>query len=235
MSDKCIETILNHRSVRKYKKTSIDEKDLQTILEAARRAPTGWGLGWINVIVVRDESLRKKIAELVGGQRHVEEAPILLVFTIDYARLHEILRKINVAPGKHNIGFLLAGLIDAGIASAFTAIVAESLGYGICYIAVYSAACEIANLLNIPKGSLPVVGLTIGVPDEKPGLRPRPPLSVIADYDKYGVLEDKVNETLASLREYMEKTWKLVLAENGVYENMGNMILECLRKQGFDI
>ncbi len=235
MNRDCITTLLNHRSIRKYKREEVNEEDLKTILEASRRAPTGWGLGWIDIIVVKDKALKNKIAELVGDQKHVSEAPVLLVFVIDYARLMRVLEKVGAVPAKPNIGFLLAGFIDAGIVSSFAAIAAENLGYGICYIAVYSALCEIAELLDLPPGSLPVIGLTIGVPEENPGLRPRVSIRVLVDFNKYSNIEEKVDETLTQLRGYMEDTWKLVLSRNGVYESVGDKLLECLRKQGFNI
>ncbi len=235
LNNRCIDVIVQHRSIRKYKREKIKEEDLKIILEAIRRAPSGWGLGWVNVIVVQDEVLKSRIADLVGGQKHVEEAPLLLVFIVDYARLEKVLEKTGTVSAKPNLGFLLAGLVDVGIASAFATIAAESLGYGVCYIAIYSAMCEIAKLLNLPKGSIPIVGLTVGIPSEEPGLRPRPSLDVIADIDKYGVLEEKVNKTIEQLRNYMAKTWKLVLSKDGIYENVGVQILECLRNQGFNI
>ncbi len=235
LSNKCIDIIVNHRSIRKYKKENIKDEDLNTILEAVRRAPSGWGLGWVNVIVVRDKVLKTKIADLVGGQEHVKEAPLLLVFIIDYARLEEVVKRIGMMPARPNFGFLLAGLVDVGIASAFATIAAESLGYGICYIAIYSAMCEIAKLLNLPKTSIPIVGLTIGKPEEEPDLRPRPSLDVIVDVDRYGLLEEKANKTIKELEDYMAKTWGLVLTKDGVYENIGNKVLECLRNQGFNI
>ncbi len=86
-----------------------------------------------------------------------------------------------------------------------------------------------------PEGSIPVVGLTIDASDEEPGLRPRPSLDVIVDAGKYGLLEEKVSKTVEQLKDCMAKTWKLVLLKDGIYENIGNKVLECLRKQGFNI
>ncbi len=58
---------------------------------------------------------------------------MLLIFIVDCVELEEVLEKTGTIPARPNLGFLLTGLIDVGIASDFAAIAAESLGYGVCY------------------------------------------------------------------------------------------------------
>ena len=53
-------------------------------------------------------------------------------------------------------------------------VAAEELGLGFCYLGtVLYNTQSIAQLLDLPKGVVPVVTLCIGYPDEQPEAKPR--------------------------------------------------------------
>lgn len=57
-----LDAIKNRRSIRKYKVDSVDDKTLETILEAARLAPSWANTQCARFIVVRDAKVKAKLA-----------------------------------------------------------------------------------------------------------------------------------------------------------------------------
>jgi hypothetical protein len=119
------------------------------------------------------------------------------------------------------------------------ALAAESLGYGICFIGgVMDAALEIARLLELPQGVVPLFGLTIGVPDEDPPVRPRMPLRVLVHENKY---RDYTSEDLAEIYQVMapytrRRDWLRLLRKytgrNGYFEQREAELPLLFKQQG---
>ncbi len=233
----CIDVALNHVSIRKYVGEEMSKEHVELIVEVARRAPSSWGIQPVSVIVVRDDTLKARIAELVGGQEHVAKAPLFLVFAIDYAKVLEAAKSLGVSVAEPGLGHLAIALIDVGIASAWAALAAEQLGYGITFIAVYESACEIADLLKLPAYTLPVVGLTVGKPAERPSKQPRHPLTAFMFDDGYGDYIRAAKEILSDekLRVKYEKIFPIVLSKEGFNKKVGEKLENCLPKRGFKL
>lgn len=72
-------------------------------------------------------------------------------------------------------GFLNAAT-DALLAAQNLCVEAELKGLGICYLGttIYTAG-EIADILELPKGVIPLTTVVVGYPDESPGLTDRLP------------------------------------------------------------
>ncbi|ABM80862.1 nitroreductase family protein [Hyperthermus butylicus] len=232
----CIETISRHVSIRKYTDEPVKPEDLEAIVEAARRAPTSWGIQPFTVTIVTDGELKAKLAEAVGGQEHVAKAPVFLVFSVDYRKLAEAARIHGVEFAEPGLGHLLIGVVDAGIAAGWAALAAESLGYGIVFIALYSNPCRIAEILNLPEQVLPVVGLCVGRPAEKPSPKPRQPREVFAAENRYIALDEEAARKVAYVfGEKTQRIYSYVLSKGGYYEQVTRRLLECARRRGFRI
>ena len=80
----------------------------------------------------------------------------------------------------------------------------ESLGYGICYIGgIRNNPREVSELLHLPDKVYPVFGMTVGVPDEDHGVKPRLPVTAILhengyDEKKYDELLNEYDETMSA-------------------------------------
>ena len=61
-NNQTLETILSHRSVRRYKEQPIPESVMKTVLHAASRASTTGNMQLYSIIVNQDEEMKKKIA-----------------------------------------------------------------------------------------------------------------------------------------------------------------------------
>ena len=81
-----LDTIFNHKSIRKYKNDPISEKDLQEILEAGTRASTTGNMQVYSIVVTRDEEMKKKLAPTHFNQPMATQAPVVLTFCADLNR-----------------------------------------------------------------------------------------------------------------------------------------------------
>ena len=161
------------RSIRRYKPDSVPDEMVEQLLEAGRWAPSASNRQPWTFIVVRDEAVRRQVAQHAAyyfvRRVHVEEAPLLIVLCGDVRSrvyrqfLHE----------------------DIGLAGGQMMLQAKALGLGTCWIGGLDRKA-IAGILKLPD-YLEIVGLlTVGFPAEDPEPPPRKPLEEIVCYDVYG-------------------------------------------------
>jgi nitroreductase len=65
--DATMKVIQDRRSIREFTKDPVSDQDLDMILEAARQAPSGENAQPWRFIVVKDETMRKKMGAIAGG------------------------------------------------------------------------------------------------------------------------------------------------------------------------
>ncbi len=181
-----LETILNHRSIRKYKSTPVPEKILEEILRSGSRASTTGNMQVYSIIVTKDENLRKQLWEAHFKQDMVLQAPVHLTFCADFNRFTKWCEQRKASPGYDNFLSFFTAAIDALLASQNVALAAESNGLGICYLgtATYMAD-RIVEILELPELVVPVTCMVTGYPDEQPGLTDRLPMDAIIHNEKY--------------------------------------------------
>ena len=227
----CFNVIASHRSIRRYKPEPVPDSDLEKILEAARRHPSSWNLQPVTVIVVRDRATKDKLASILWDQQHIRDAPVFLVFTVDFMKVRRALELIGGDSAPLSYANLLTGLISASMALAWSAATAESLGYGVAFIAVYGKPCEVADALSLPRYVLPIAGLLVGRPDEEPGLRPRQPLKALVGFEGYGDVDERAKLYLETSSDFPELLSK-VMSSGGFYDLLNKSVGECLVRQG---
>ena len=130
----------------------------------------------------------------------------------------------------------MAALIDAGIMVGWAGLAAESLGYGVAYIAVYGASCKVAEILGLPRYVAPVVGLVVGRPGEDPAVRPRQPPESMVSYNGYGASPVEKAEGVKSVYgERAPRLFNIVTSRGGYLDRLSQEIVECLRSRGFKL
>lgn len=211
-----INTILKHRSIRRFKPTPISEDILAEILEAALRASTCGNMQLYSLIVTRDEAMRRKLLPLHFGQQMVVEAPCVVTICADVHRFSMWCEQREAEPAYDNFGWFLTATIDALLAAQNLAIAAEDNGLGICYLGttLYTAG-EIVKTLELPKGVIPVTTLVVGYPDERPELTDRLPMDAVVHFEKYKDYTSAEIDELWAEREESELT-KRLLEENNL-------------------
>ena len=241
-------TTTSHRSIRRYKSDPIPEEHLDMILKSAIHAPTSVnGQQW-SVIVIKNPQTKDKIASLteikgLGRQEWIAQCPVFLLFVMDYYKLGKKLEEQN-RPFGHidSIEATMVGCVDVGIAFSNAMNVAEAMGYGVVPIgAVRGKPREIIELMELPKGTYPILGMCVGLPDQNPDMKPRMPFEAVVHQEKYNTDTDElVAEYDKTMEEYMNKrtggkdirSWSYTTGnyyENGYYP----FEKEVLEEQGF--
>ena len=180
-------TLLSHRSIRSYKNKTIEDDKMEQIVKAIQAAPSWINGQQVSIIAIKDPVKKKKFAELCGGQKHIEEAPVFLVFCSDFYRAY-LASKLEQTPFAvpENMDTLLVGATDVGIALEAAITASESLGLGtVCIGGIRRNLDEVIKELNLPPYVLPISGLCVGYPADDPGLKPRLPVQAVYHTETY--------------------------------------------------
>ena len=181
-----IKTLLNHRTIRKYKNDPIDDQVLNEVLEAGFRASTTGNMQVYSVIVSKDAQKRKELCKLHFGQQMVEQAPVLLTFCADFNRFNKWCRQRDADPGYDNFLSFFTASIDALLVSQNVAVAAEAHGLGICYLGTTTyQADKLIDFFDLPEGVVPVTTLVVGYPDEDPEQVDRLPAEGVVHHETY--------------------------------------------------
>ncbi len=195
ISSSAIDTLNTHVSVRKYSTDPISDELLNTLIEAARRSPTSSNTQTYSLIVVRDPQKKAKLAELAGGQKHIEVAPVFVALCADMYRMN-VAAQLHGETTHPNLESFLIATIDASLVGMSLAIAAESVGLGTVMIgAMRNHPYEVAELLGLPQGVYVAYGLCIGYPEVIPNQKPRLPQGVVVHHEHY-----KTSDIIADLQ-----------------------------------
>ncbi len=241
--------LLKHRSIRKFRPAPVPAEVMGGVLEAAVRASTCGNMQLYSLVVTCDEALRRRLAPCHFNQPMVTEAPCLVTVCADVHRFSMWCEQRDAEPAFDNFEWFLNAATDALLAAQNLAVAAETQGLGICFLGttLYTAR-DIARILDLPKGVIPLTTVVVGYPDEDPGLTDRLPLEAVVHYEKYTDYTAAEIDELWAEREESELTQRL-LAENGLpnlaqiftrnrYRREDNLAVsrsyfELLREQGF--
>jgi nitroreductase len=187
-----IQAMHEHRSIRRYKPDPVPEGILSKILAAGIRASSSGNMQTYSIIVTRDLELRRQLHKPHMQQRMVLEAPMLLTFCADFNRMRHWLRLSDAPDSFDNFMSFMVAAIDAILVSQNVALAAEAYGLGICYMGSTLANCDqIGEILRLPAGVVPVVGFSLGYPDEDPQPRDRLPLEGLVHQETYQAYSDE--------------------------------------------
>lgn len=146
------EAIAIRSSVRSYRPDPIEEGKLQRILEAIRLAPSAINDQPYKFILVRDEDLRRKLAEACDGQMFVAEAPVVVVVC-------------GIHPRARIGGYTDSMMVDASIAFTHLILCAAAEGLGTCWLGAFNNE-EVKGLIGIPPEAQVVAVTPLGYPRE---------------------------------------------------------------------
>lgn len=170
------ECIFNRRSTRSFKSDPVDDKLIGVMLYSATHAPSAGNTQDWHFIVVKDETIKKRLAETALRQRFVAEAPVVIVVCIDKEKA--ILRY-----GKR--GEALYSMQDTANATMIMMLAAHALGLSTCWIGAFDED-SVGHILELPNQLRPVVILPVGYSDETPQKPRRVPFEQITSVNTYG-------------------------------------------------
>lgn len=169
------EAIRDRRSVREFEFTPVKDGDLEKILDAARLAPSAGNCQPLELVVVKDQAQRERLARAALGQTFIAEAPVAIVVCADIARTSR-------RYGRR--GEELYCIQDTAAATQNILLTAYSLGYATCWVGAFDDDA-VAEVIKTPSGVRPVAIVPIGKPAEKPSPPKRMPLSKIVHKDRF--------------------------------------------------
>jgi nitroreductase len=184
-----LEVLLSHRSVRAYLPDALPEGTVETLVAAAQSAASSSNLQVWSVVAVEEPARKARLAALAGNQKHILEAPLLLVWLIDFDRLTQLSKADGVRSEAldYTETFLL-GAVDTSLAAQSAVTALESLGLGSVYIGgIRNHPAEVAAELGLPAHVFALFGLVVGRPDPKrpTGVKPRLPQTSVLFREQY--------------------------------------------------
>ncbi len=149
--------VQKRRSIRKFQLQPVEAEKINSLFEAALRAPSSMAHRPWEFIAVTDKGLIEKLSRVkLVGSDFLKGAPLAFVVCAD--------------PAKSSVW-----VEDASIAAIFIHLAAESLGLGGCWIQIrermhdetMSSEAYIRQLLKIPEYIKVVAIVAVGYPDER--------------------------------------------------------------------
>ena len=200
-----LKTIISRSSVRKFSDKPIPKELLTILLTAAQSAPSKSNLQQYSILIMQDETIKMKVAGLIGNTKWALSAPVFLLFLAD------IRRNINVTNDKgydhknNNVDTFMNAVIDSALSMQSLICAAEASGLGVCPISmIRNIIDEIKNICQLPKGVFPIAGLALGWPDEKAPISIRMPQDIMIHNDYYN--EDNLTK---KINDYDERVFKV--------------------------
>jgi nitroreductase len=165
-----MEAIKRRYSVRSYQDRAVEKEKLNSILEAARLAPSASNRQEWRFIVVRDKSTRQRLMKAAKSQAFVGQAPVVIACCA------------QTDNHKMTCGQLCYP-IDVAIACEHMALKATEEGLGTCWIGSFYED-QVKEILDVPKDIRVVELLALGYPDKPcPSHKDRLSLEEIVMYE----------------------------------------------------
>ena len=178
--------LANHRTIRRYSSRAVDRELLDLLCACALAAPTKSDLQQRDILILRDTSKRRAIADLIPDMPWIGEAPVFLVFLANGRRVPHIAELRGKPFPNDHLDLFFNATVDAALALATFVIAAEAAGLGCCPISVIrDHATKISELLALPARVIPVAGLCVGWPADAGYISPRLPLAVTLHEDRF--------------------------------------------------
>jgi nitroreductase len=245
-----IETMLAHKSIRKYTDEMPSDEVIETIVRAGQQAP--FASQYYSVLLSRNM------------KRNPFKAPLLFTICVDSHKFELIMARRNWKLVANDLALLFFGIQDAALMAENIVVAGRSLGLGSCFLgSAMFRADKIAEEYDLPKRVFPLVQLAMGYPAEDPPPRPRYPKDFTLFEDKYPELGEKtVSKAMKAMDEgylaqdyYRKANAKIPLSgdrkETFTYDNYSwtehicrkwgqwysepKELLEQLEKRGFNI
>jgi hypothetical protein len=140
-------------------------------------------------VVVTDAKAKQRFADLSGGQKHIAECPVYLLFVADLSRLARVAGSVDTPhAGLDWFEMFLVAAVDAALMGQNACLAAESLGLGTVYIgAMRNRPEEVAAEIGLPPGAAVVFGLCIGhaAAGAEGAIKPRLPQAAVVHHGRY--------------------------------------------------
>jgi FMN reductase [NAD(P)H] len=181
-----ISILIDRRVTRRYTEQDVPDSLLDALLAAAQSAPAKSDLQQFSVVVMRDRSRIKQIADWIGTMDWIATAPVFLVWCGDMRRGQRLCAMHRMPHANNNMDTFLNTAVDCTLAMGQFMAAADAVGLGTCPISYVRSHIErVSPLLGLPSGVYPVAGLTVGWPVFRRPVSMRLPPSVVVHREQY--------------------------------------------------
>ena len=159
--------IKKRKSIRAYKNDTVSEKDIHTLLEAARWAPSAGNKQPVEIVIVKSVEQKEKLMEGAYGQKFIGQVPVVFVICAN-------LDRSSARYGER--GATLYAIQDAAAATQNILLAAHGMDLGAVWLGVYpreNRLKRIAKLLGLPKELIPISIVSVGIPAEQKEIKDR--------------------------------------------------------------
>ena len=166
-----LKAIKTRRSIRRYKPTKVSDGLINSLIDAARHAPSAHNTQPWEFVIVRNKRVKKQLAETHAWSSFINDAPVCIVVL-----------------GNEKISSFF--VIDTACATENLLLAAHGLGLGACWVAVYdpdnpNSERHVRDALNVPPHLRVIAMIPIGYPDEKRTPRNLRELDKMVHFNKY--------------------------------------------------
>ena len=167
-----LEAIKTRRSIRRFKPKKVPNYLINSVIDAARHAPSADNAQPWEFIIVKDKQVKEQLAKTHTWSYFINDAPVCIV----------VLGNEKLSPSFF--------VIDASCATENLLLASHSLGLGACWVAVYdphnpNSESYVRDVLDVPPHLRIIAMVPIGYPDEKAMPRDLRALNKILHFDKY--------------------------------------------------
>lgn len=178
--------IANHRSIRAFQDRTLSSEELETLYQMASHTSSSMFMQQFSILHVTDEKKRAAIRE-ISGQQYVGANGDLFIFLVDLYRNQQIRQQLGQDDGRlHTTDIFFQAVEDTVLALQNFVTGAESMGLGAVILgSIKDDPEKLVEVLNLPKMTMPMLGVQVGQPNQEPQLKPRLPLDRIAFENGY--------------------------------------------------
>ena len=156
-----INSIMNRRSIRRYKGTPIDRQTIETLLKAGMAAPSASNCQPWKVVVVTNRETRGRLVQ-AHPQEQLLEAPVCIIVCGNSQRFYS------------NPELKDFWVQDCSAVTENILVAAQSLGLSTCWCGVFPRKARVegvSEVLGLPDGVVPLNLIALGHPDESPPVK----------------------------------------------------------------
>ncbi len=160
-------------SVRSYQKTSVEEKKLELILEAARLAPTAANRQPFQLIVIETAGREQDLRQIYDKDWFVEAPLVLCACGIP-----------EQGWVRNNYDGMNYTIVDTAIVVDHITLQAADLGLGTCWVGAFDPQAA-RELLKLPDRAEPIAFTPLGYPADQAKEKVRKPLENLVRYQSW--------------------------------------------------
>lgn len=165
------EAIKRRRTIRRFDPAKdVSDEQVEKLLEAAQWASSAGNLQARFFVVVRDEAVKKRLAEAAVRQMFIAEAPVVIVLCADLERS---------ASKYGRRGRELYAIQDATLAAQNLWLAATEIGLAAGWVGAFGEE-EVSRILDLEERLRPIAIMPLGYPAESPPPPPRRPVAEVS-------------------------------------------------------